>query len=115
MPGQPTGAPEFADLGEQRPQSQAREPHPSSEPRPKPTGKANRLAVTALICSLAIPFLLVAGILGAVFGFVALDEIEESEGTERGRGIAQWAIGMGFLNIGLSCAIIAFVIAALAK
>lgn len=115
MTGQPTGAPEFADLGEQEQQPQDWEARPSPEPRPKPTGKANRLAVTALICSLAIPFLLVAGILGAVFGFVALDEIEESEGKERGRGMAQWAIGMGFLNIGLSCAIIAFVIAALAK
>lgn len=51
-------------------------------PRERPTGKANRLAVTALICSLAVPFLLVAGILGTVFGFVALDEIEESEGKE---------------------------------
>jgi hypothetical protein len=93
MPGQPTGAPEFADLEEQRPQSRDREAHPSSEPRAKPTGKANRLAVTALICSLAIPFLLVAGISGAVFGFVALDEIEESEGKERGHWMAQWPSG----------------------
>lgn len=83
-------------------------------PRERPTGKANRLAVTALICAAAIPFLLVGGILGAVFGFVALDEIEESEGRERGRGMAQWAIALGFINIALSCAVIALAVAAVA-
>ncbi len=83
------------------------------ERRERATGKANRLAVTALICAAAIPFLLVAGILGAVFGFVALDEIEESEGKERGQAIAQWAIGLGFVNIVLSCAVIAWLVAVL--
>lgn len=79
-----------------------------------PTGKANRLAVTALICAAAIPFLLIGGILGAVFGFVALDEIEESQGAERGKGMAYWAIALGFLNIAVSCAAIAFIVAAVA-
>jgi Domain of unknown function (DUF4190) len=116
MASQPTrGAPEFADLGETSAQPQDWEARPASERRPKPTGKANRLAVTAFACSMAIPFLLVSGILGAVFGFVALDEIKESEGGERGQGMAQWAIGLGFLNVALSCALIALVIAARAK
>jgi hypothetical protein len=78
-----------------------------------PLGKANRLAVTALICACCIPFLLVGGILGTVFGMVALDEIDESEGKERGRGMAQWAIGIGFVNIAISCAAIALIILAL--
>lgn len=82
-------------------------------PREKPTGKANRLAVTALICASCVPFLLVGGILGTVFGMVALDEIEESEGKERGQGMAKWAIGLGFLNIAASCAIIVLVVKAL--
>jgi hypothetical protein len=81
-------------------------------PREQPTGRANRLAVTALICAAAIPFLLVAGVLGAVFGFVALDEIEESKGRERGRGMALWAIALGFVNIAVSCAVIALVVTA---
>lgn len=68
-------------------------------------GKANRLAVTALILACLGP-LLVGGILATVFGMVALDEIEESNGAERGRGIAQWAIGLGFLNIAVWCAIV---------
>lgn len=83
--------------------------------RVRPTGKANRLAVTALICSMAIPFLLVAGILGITFGFVALDEIEEAEGNERGKAIAQWAIGLGLVNIAISGALIVLVAVAVAK
>lgn len=114
-PGSPAGwyrDPDAPDLkrywdGEQW----GEEPREARRPRkPKAKGKANRLAVTALICAAAIPFLLVGGILGAVFGFVALDEIEESEGEERGRGIAQAAIALGFLNIVLSCVVIAVLI-----
>src|SRR5262245_48030249 len=41
-------------------------------------------------------------ILAMVFGPVALDEIEESEGAERGRGMAYWAIALGILNVVLS-------------
>jgi hypothetical protein len=79
--------------------------------RERPTGKANRLAVTALICACCIPFLLVGGILGTVFGLVALDEIEESDGAERGRGIAQGAVGLGVLNVAASCVLIVLLIA----
>jgi hypothetical protein len=86
-----------------------RKPKP---PRERPSGKANRLAVTALILAGVGP-LLVGGILATVFGYVALDEIEESEGKERGKAIAQWAIGLGFLNIAIWCAAIVFVLALL--
>lgn len=78
----------------------------------EPLGRANRLAVTALICA-CIVGPLVGGILATVFGMVALDEIEEAEGTERGQGMAKWAIGLGFLNIVLSCAVIVLTVAAL--
>jgi hypothetical protein len=81
--------------------------------RKRPTGRANRLAVTALILA-GIGPLLVGGILATVFGYVALDEIEDSEGGERGKAIAQWAIGLGFLNIAVWCAIVVVVVALLA-
>lgn len=85
----------------------------SSRPeRVRPTGRANRLAVTALICACVAP-ILVGGILATVFGMVALDEIEESDGKERGAGMAKWAIGLGFLNIAVSCAVIVLVVVAL--
>ncbi len=80
--------------------------------RQRPKGKANRLAVTALILA-GIGPLLVGGILATVFGYVALDEIEESQGQERGKAIAQWAIGLGFLNIALWCALIVLLVAVL--
>lgn len=75
----------------------------------RPTGKANRLAVVALICSCVGP-VFVGGILGTVFGLVALDEIEEADGAERGQGMAKWAIGLGFLNIALSMALTTWLI-----
>jgi hypothetical protein len=84
------------------------------DPKPEPTGKANRLAVAALICSCIGP-VLVGGILGTVFGLVALEEIEETEGTERGQGMAKWAIGLGFVNIALSLALIVLLTIALSK
>lgn len=88
------------------------ERHKPKPPRERPSGKANRLAVTALILAGVGP-LLVGGILATVFGYVALDEIEESEGEERGKAIAQWAIGLGFLNIAIWCAIFALLLSLL--
>jgi hypothetical protein len=92
---------------------------PPYDPTPKPkregpAGKANRLAVTALILACIGP-VLVGGILATVFGYVALDEIEDSEGTERGRAIGQWAIALGFLNIALSCVAIVYLVSVIAK
>ena len=66
--------------------------------RPRPTGKANRLAVFALFCAFVVP------VLGVVFGLVALDEIDESEDAERGRAMARWAIGIGAVLLGLAIA-----------
>lgn len=87
--------------------------HAAEQPESaRPTGKANRLAVTALILACLGP-VLVGGILATVFGYVALDEIEDSAGTERGRAIGQWAIGLGFLNIALSCAAIVYFVSVL--
>lgn len=83
------------------------------EPKPKPTGRANRLAVTALICSCVGP-VFVGGVLGTVFGMVALDEIEEADGAERGQGMAKWAIGLGFVNVIVSCALVVTLIVVLA-
>ncbi len=80
--------------------------------KPKPTGRANRLAVTALICA-CLAGVVVGGILGIVFGSVALDEIRESEGKERGEAMAQWAIGLGVVNLVISAVFVALVIAAL--
>ena len=83
-------------------------------PKERPTGKANRLAVTALILACLGPFL-VGGILATVFGTVALEEIDDSEATERGQGMAKWAIGLGFVNIVVSVIVIALVVILIVK
>lgn len=70
------------------------------------------MAVTALICA-CVAGIVVGGVLGIVLGSVALDEIRESEGKERGEGMAQWAIGLGVLNLVISVVFVALVIAAL--
>lgn len=80
--------------------------------KPKPTGRANRLAVTAFICACLAGFI-AGGVLGIVLGMVALDEIRECEGKERGEGLAQWAIGLGVLNLAISALFAALVIRAL--
>lgn len=53
------------------------------------------------------------GILGAVFGWLALQEIEDSGGAERGKGVAGWAIGLGILNIAVTIAVIIVVVLSL--
>jgi hypothetical protein len=90
---------------------QGREAAGEGAPQARPSGRVNRLAVTALICACIAP-VLIGGILATVFGLAALDEIEDSEGTERGEVMAKWAIGLGFVNVALSCAF--FVLLALA-
>jgi hypothetical protein len=100
-------------------EERAREPEDPggayADERVKPTGRANRLAVTALICATCVPFLLVGGILATVFGLVALDEIDEADGAERGRGIAQWAVGLGLLNVVVGCAVVVLAVVAISS
>lgn len=86
-------------------QSVAADSQQASYPREQPTGRANRLAVAALICACIGP-IFVGGVLATIFGMVALDEIDESYGAERGQGMAKWAIGLGFVNIALSCVVV---------
>jgi uncharacterized membrane protein len=65
-------------------------------------GKVNRLAVFALFCCFTVP------VLGIVFGILALNEIEDEGGKERGSGVARSAIVLGV--IGLIVAVIAAVL-----
>jgi hypothetical protein len=62
---------------------------------PQARGRFNRLAVTAFILSCVGWF--GTWLPGLVLGFLALEEIDDSEG-ERGRGLAKWAIGLGLLG-----------------
>jgi hypothetical protein len=60
-----------------------------------PTKKTNGLAVVSLVCSIA-GLLLIPLVLGIVFGFVARSQIKNSNGTQRGEGLALAGIIIGF-------------------
>ncbi len=77
--------------------------------------KTNRLAALALICATCVPGLLIGGVLATLFGTMALDEIDASQGREGGKSLARWAVGLGFLNVLGSCVLIVVVVAALSK
>jgi len=49
-----------------------------------------------------------------VLGIVALNEIDDSHGTQRGRGLASWAIFLGVVSGIVFCIILGFFIAAVA-
>src|ERR1700722_7099921 len=60
--------------------------------------KTNRLAVASLVCSVGgLPLWGIPAILGVVFGFVARAQIGQSNGTQKGEGLALWGIIVGFL------------------
>lgn len=58
-------------------------------------GRVNRLAVAALAFAWAVP---IGGPPAIVLGLLAMQEIDDEEGSERGRGIAISAIVVGLLN-----------------
>jgi hypothetical protein len=74
----------------------------------------NGMAIASLVCSLVgvIPFLFgIPCILGIIFGFVARNQIKNSQGRQRGGGMALAGIIVGFSLIGLWVLIISLVAA----
>jgi hypothetical protein len=71
---------------------------------------ANGLAIASLICAF-IPVL--GGVMGPVFGHVALSQINNSEGREQGRGMAIAGLIIGYANLALSLLVIALIIVAI--
>jgi hypothetical protein len=70
----------------------------------------NGLAIASLVCSLVVVFG-IGSVLGIVFGFVAKSQIRQSNGTQKGNGLATAGIIIGFALIGI---FILFVIVAAA-
>jgi len=72
-------------------------------------------ATTALICSICgVIWAIPCGVLGIIFGFVALSEIKASGGRVGGRGLAVGAIITGFIVVGFYIAVIALYFALIA-
>ena len=92
---------------------------PAPPPPPPPTGwnpqyqqaprqTTNGFAVAALVLGIAeLCTGIFGGILAVVFGNVALARIDESQGTQKGRGLAITGIVLGWIAIGLTAVAVA--------
>src|SRR5918995_1248899 len=77
------------------------------------TPKTNGLAIASLVLGIAQIFLcIIGGILSLVFGYIARRQIDESGGTQGGRGMAIAGIILGWIGIGLGIAYIVVIIIA---
>ncbi len=73
----------------------------------------NGLAVASLVLGIAQIFIcIIGGILALVFGYIARRQIDESGGTQGGRGMAVAGIILGWIGIGLGIAYIVIVVIA---
>jgi hypothetical protein len=77
------------------------------------TRGTNGLAVASLVLGIAQIFIcIIGGILALVFGYIARRQIDESGGTQGGRGMAVAGIILGWIGIGLGIAYVVIVIIA---
>ena len=77
------------------------------------TPKTNGLAIASLVLGIAQIFLcIIGGILALVFGYISRRQIDESGGTQGGRGMAIAGIILGWIGIGLGIAYIVVIIIA---
>ncbi|HEX4220022.1 MAG TPA: DUF4190 domain-containing protein [Acidimicrobiales bacterium] len=69
--------------------------------------KQNGLAIASLICAIGgIFFLGIPSILGIIFGFIARSQIQRSEGTQTGSGLALAGIIVGFCVVAIGILIL---------
>ena len=62
--------------------------------------RTNGMAVASLVCGILFCGVVTA-ILAVIFGNIALGKIDESNGAEKGRGLAIAGIVLGWVGIGL--------------
>ena len=65
------------------------------------------MAIAALVCGIAGFLCLIPGILGIIFGFVAKGQIRQSNGTQRGDGMATAGIVLGCIWVALTVVLLA--------
>lgn len=99
-------------------------PPPTPQPPPAPPGAGqtpyqprqaaptNGLAIASLVSSIAGFFCGVGYIVGIVFGFIAMKQIDESGGTQGGRGLALAGVIIGFVSIGIGVLVLIIVLIA---
>lgn len=75
------------------------------------TSKNNGLAIASLVCSFFFWIYGVGAILAIVFGFIARSQIKQSNGTQRGGGMALAGIIIGFVGIVIGIVVVIVVVA----
>jgi hypothetical protein len=104
-PGARLGPPPLAGAGSlpvgSRPDWSAPGPAAAYQPAP-PTldARRNGFAVAALVCGLVWVFW-IGSVLAVIFGHVALHQIRDAHGWERGRGPALAGLLLGYLGLAL--------------
>ena len=83
-------------------------PSAAWQPAPQAYQRTNGMAVASLVLGVLFCFV-ITGILAVIFGNVALNRIDASGGTEKGRGLAISGIVLGWIGIGLTLALPALV------
>ena len=74
--------------------------------------KNNGMAIASLICAIGgIFFLGIPSVLGIIFGFVARSQIERSDGTQTGSGLALAGIIVGFCVVAIGILIVILAVA----
>jgi hypothetical protein len=74
---------------------------PPGEYRPVPeirSEQSNGFAITSLVCGIFWPFCVTA-ILAIIFGHLALRQIRNAQGWQRGRGQALAGLWLGYLGV----------------
>jgi len=88
---------------------------PLPEPMYGGQKQTSGLAIASLVCSLVgILCMILPGILGVVFGHMALAEIRRSEGQKEGRGMAIAGLVIGYLCVLIIVVYVAIFVVALA-
>jgi lipopolysaccharide export LptBFGC system permease protein LptF len=75
------------------------------------TPRTNGLAIASLVLGIAQIFACIVGaILALVFGYISRRQIDESGGTQGGRGMAIAGIFLGWIGIGLGIVYIVVIV-----
>jgi hypothetical protein len=80
--------------------------------QPRQAAPTNGLAIASLVSSIAGFFCGVGYIVGIVLGFIAMKQIDESGGTQQGRGLALAGVIIGFVAIGIGVLVLIIVLIA---
>jgi hypothetical protein len=77
-----------------------------------PPTRTNGLAIASLVCGI-LPIYWITSILALVFGYIAKSQIDRSQGTQTGRGMAVAGIVLGWVWMAvLGVIIVLFIVAA---